>query len=741
METAAPSPAELTAYLSGVLPKDRFAAIDQWLEQQSEDEVARLLEDAESRMPSVRLDLPLASPPDPGFVADPSRSRLYAHEVIGEGGMAVVQRAADASLEREVALKVLKPRRVDESLEVYHLRAHTFRREAALTASLDHPAIPPVYDIGRADGRPAFTMKRLSGSPLDERLRDEPRPAIALVEVFLRAVEAIAFAHSRGIVHRDLTPANILVADYGAVYVLDWGVAAQVGEGDGIRVGTPAWMAPEQAMGAPADPRMDVFSIGALLHLVLTGQGPRPDPDRPEQLYLDRLHDRDIPRGLAAVIRRCLAEPAQRYPDAGAVVAELRRWLDEGITVAQEAGQLERAWLRLRRSKEVRMAAGSAMLLIAVVSGAWLLHSHDTEQSAIQRVERIAAAVDLNRPDAIRVAQNEVESLVMAHPRLEQARALAERLHAASDVLAQQARLAEQRMRFRQLLNHVRRTGPWPGESQEWKAALSAVGIDLVGTTALPSWQDHPLAHDIAESLVWAWRAAAERDQSGEAQRAAQALATSGPTPGWQALGRVCAVSRFQAHDPVVPIGRDAAAALAEPESAGAIMAAFAPNAAINTRAWEVLQDRPGDFWPLIAAARAALAQQDLHSAQHLGLVASGAEPDSMYPPLILAYEALARGDAADLSRAVGRGLRINPDHTEFQALQAVTLVRGGHRADAQAVVDRIGPAHLQYHLQHRVGHPMERTVDALVQAGLRIQAVAPDLGPVVPDEQRHQHH
>lgn len=741
METSAPTTDELVAYLSGALPKERFAAIDRWLEQTPDDEVTRLLEDAESRMPSVRLDMPQATPPDPGFIADPSRSRLNAGEIIGEGGMAVVQRAADTSLERDVALKVLKPRGVDESLEHYYLRAHAFRREAALTASLEHPAIPPVYDIGRAEGRPAFTMKRLSGRPLDERLRDEPPPAIALVEVFMRAVEAIAFAHSRGIVHRDLTPANILVADFGAVYVLDWGVAARTGEGDGVRVGTPAWMAPEQAMGAPADPRMDVFAIGALLHLVLTGQGPRPDAGRPGLLDLDRLHDRNVPRGLAAVVRRCLAEPSQRYPEAGAVVAELRRWLDEGITLAQEAGRLERAWLTLRRSKQVRMAIGSAILLLAVVSGAWWLHLHDARQAAVQRVERIAAAVDLNRPEAVRVAQAEVEALVSTHPGLPEARALAERLRAAGDVLAQQAGLAEQRLRFRRLLDHVRRTGPWPGESQEWQTALVAVGIDLRGVAALPIWQEHPLARDIAEALVWAWRAAAERNQLDEAARAAQALASGGPTPGWRALGRVCAVSRFQAHDPALPAGADAAAALAEPESAGAIMAAFAPAAAIDARAWEVLQDRPGDFWPLIAAARAALAQQDLHSAQHLGLVASGAEPDSMYPPLILAYEALARGDAADLSRAVGRGLRINPDHTEFQALQAVTLVRGGHRADAQAVIDRIGAAHLQYHLQHRVGHPMERTVDALVQAGLRIPVVAPDLGPVVPDGQRHRHH
>lgn len=737
----APTPAELAAYLSGSLPKDRFTAIDQWLEHQPDEVVGRLLGDAESQMTQVHLDMPLKAPPEPGFVADPSRSRLHVGDVIGEGGMAVVQRAADASLERDVALKVLKPRGIDENLDQFYLRAQAFRREAALTASLEHPAIPPIYDIGRAEGRPAFTMQRLNGRPLDERLRDEPRPAIALVEVFLRAVEAIAFAHSRGVVHRDLTPANILVADFGAVYVLDWGVAARIGESDGVRVGTPAWMAPEQAMGAPADPRMDVFAIGALLHLVLTGQGPRPDPGRPGLLELARLQDRNVPRGLAAVVRRCLSEPPQRYPDAGAIVAELRRWLDEGITVAQEAGRLERAWLRLRHSKQVRMAAGSAILLLAVVGSAWWLHLHDARQAAVQRVERMSAAVDLNRPEAVQVAQAEVEALLASHPGLPEAHALAERLRAAGDVLAQQARLAELCLRFRRLLDHVRRTGPWPGESQEWQTALTGVGIELGSAAALPTWHDHPLAVDIAEALVWAWRAAAERNQSDEAARAAQALASGGPTPGWRALGRVCAVSRFQAHDPALPAGADAAAALAEPESAGAIMAAFAPAAAIDARAWEVLQDRPGDFWPLIAAARAALAQHDLHSAQHLGLVASGAEPDSMYPPLILAYEALARGDATELSWAVGRGLRVNPDHTELQALQAVTLVRAGHRADAQAVVDRIGAAHLQYHLQHRVGHPMERTVDALVLAGLRIPDVAPDLGPVAPDGQGHRHH
>lgn len=734
-----PTADDLTAYLAGTLPGERFAAVDAWLAGLPDERAARLLEEAGARCKPLRLDVVAPAPEEPGFAAERARLRLDPSGAIGEGGMAVVRRALDRALEREVALKVLRPRGADESLEQYSLRAHAFRREAALTAALEHPAIPPVHDIGQVGGRPAFTMQRLAGGTLAERLRDEPPPALHLIETLLRAAEAIAFAHSRGIVHRDLAPANILVGDFGAVHVVDWGAAERIGAGGGLCIGTPGWMAPEQAAGAPADPRMDVFALGALLHLLLTGRGPRPDPAHPGRPDLAGLAARGIPRGLAAVARRCLDEPGRRYGDAGAVVAELRRWLDDGITLAQEAGRLERAWLGLRRSPQARRAAAAALLIVLAAGSAWWLHRRDARRMAIERIGRIAGAVDLRHPEAVRLALAETEAVGAAHPALPEVRALSERLRAASEVLAQHERLAAVQDRFRRLLDHIRRTGPWPGELREWSAALAEVGIDMADGRPPPAWRDHPLALGIAESLVWAWRAAAERGGAGTAARAAAILADGGPTPGWRALGRACSRSRFLAHDPVLPEGADAEAALAEFDSAAVTMAVFAPVAAINARAGEVLRDRPGDFWPLIAAARAALAAGDLAAAERLGLVASGAEPASMYPPLILAYAALARDDGDGLARAVGRGLRINPDHSELLALQAVALARGGRSAAAQDLVDRIGAGHLQYHLQHRVGHPMERTVDALLATGLRIGAAAPDLGPLVPDH-RHQH-
>lgn len=734
-----PTSADVAAYLGGALPADRFAIIDQWLEGLPEDEATRILSEAEAAMPKVRLDVPAPpEPPTEAYCSELPRSRLRREAVLGEGGMAVVAQAIDRSLERVVALKVLKARQPHESLEQYHLREGAFRREAALTASLVHPAIPPVYDIGRAEGRPAFTMQRLAGRTLADAMRDTPVPALGLIAPFLRVVEAIAFAHSREIVHRDLTPGNILIGDFGAVYVLDWGIAVRMGEGAGTRTGTPAWMAPEQIMGGPADLRMDVFALGGLLHLLLTGRGPRPDATRPGYLVLDGLQDRAVPRGLAAVARRCLGERDERYPSAAEVAAELRRWLDEGITLAQEAGPWERAWLRLRRSRQARAILGGALaVLVSAVLALWW-HHHDALQTARARLARIAAAVDVSQPDAVRLAITEVEPIRAEHPDLPAAAALAERLRTAGDLLNRQAQVAAQRAALSALLQRTRRTGPWSDEVMDWQRALATVGVPLAD--AAPPWQSHPLAAEIAESLAWTWRAAASHGDQTLARQAATMLSAGGPSAGWRALGRVCTSSRFQAHDPSFSAGPDGIATLADPESAGVAMALFAPAPALDDRAWEVLRDRPGAFWPLIAAGRAALATNDFHAAQHLGLVASGVEPDSIYPPLLLAYAAMSLGDDADLARAVGRGLRLSPEHAELLALEAVTLVRGGHREDAQRVIDRLGGAHLQYHLQHRVGHPMERTVDALVTAHLQIPAAPPDLGPLVPNGSGHHH-
>lgn len=712
-----PDESDLRAYLAGSLDPARFARVDAWLAALPADEAERRL--AALDAPGRPLDLPVQRPGD-GFVAEAAAGRLRRGEALGSGGMASVVCASDRALEREVALKILRPRQDGEDLEAYLLREAAFRREAALTAALDHPAIVPVHDIGRCDGRPAFTMKRLDGRPLDEVVATGSSPLAELVQILIHVADAIAFAHSRGIVHRDLTPANVLVGGFGAVYVIDWGLAAPRGTADGVRAGTTGWMAPEQAAGAVADPRMDVHALGGLLRLIL---------------------GTDPPRGLAAVARRCLAaDPAARYADAGEVAAELRRWLDDGVTAAQEAGAFELAWLRLRRSRRARGILVAAAVAAAAAAGLGLWLAHAAEADARARIARLGREAPLDRPEAIALALTEATAVAREHPRLPEAAALVARLDAALAVARSSERAAADRARIDGLLARTRRIGPWGDQIEAWRSALGGLGLGLDPAhreTDLRLLAGSPLRTQAMASLAFLWRAQREQGDTAGAEASAGLLAAAGPTTGWQALGRLLGMVEFRAHDPVLCRCDDSEAVLADPGAAAVALALFAPEERLTRYARERLAASPGDFWPLIAAARAALAAHDQGEAERLAWTASGAEPDSLLPRLLLAYVDLGRSAWPSLLAQTGQGLAADPGNTELLALRAVALARSGRAAEAQAVVDRLPAGHLRYHLAHRVGHPMELAVDALVAAGLAIGPAAPDLGPLTP----HRHH
>jgi serine/threonine protein kinase len=221
--------------------------------------------------------------------------------------------------------------------------AGRLRREARVTASLEHPGIVPVYDAGEdAHGRPWYTMRVASRHTLADAIAEAggaSRRRVALVRRVLAAAEAVAYAHTRGVVHRDLKPANILVGEHGETQVADWGLAVSVGDGatgpTALPVGTPAWMSPEQAAGAPADPRFDVYALGAILLAVATGRPPFHDLPSSEVLAALRRGEalaprpEDGPAELVAIARQALAaDPSQRYAGAGAFAEELARWLD-----------------------------------------------------------------------------------------------------------------------------------------------------------------------------------------------------------------------------------------------------------------------------------------------------------------------------------------------------------------------------------------------------------------------------
>jgi serine/threonine-protein kinase len=273
--------------------------------------------------------------------------RFVEQEVIGRGGMSLVIRARDVSLERDVAIKLIPPEFSPTDADVARLA-----REARITARLDHPAIIPVYEFGiDPRGVAFFSMKLVIGETLEDTLgwagpaRLEPHFLFELLDVFDKVCDAVAFAHSRGVVHLDLKPANVLLADFGQVYVADWGVArptvVPVRHGDpyageplsdrrGLLVGTPHYMAPEQLHGHDQlDERTDVFLLGAMLHQILTGQPPR-DAAHPAP------PDARVPEELSRIGRKAMAHaPADRYPSVVALMHDIRSFAVRNLLLSR----------------------------------------------------------------------------------------------------------------------------------------------------------------------------------------------------------------------------------------------------------------------------------------------------------------------------------------------------------------------------------------------------------------------
>jgi eukaryotic-like serine/threonine-protein kinase len=195
-------------------------------------------------------------------------SDLTLRSTLGEGGMGRVHLAEQRSLARDVAVKTLKPGAPPAV-------AHALLREARLTGMLEHPGVIPVHALGvDTEGHPVLVMKRVEGTSFGAWLGGAPQRGAQLasaIETLQRVAETLEFAHSRGVVHRDVKPENIMVGGFGEVYLLDWGIATTHASPDASLVGTPAYMAPEMVLGEPVDVRTDVYLLGATLHEVLSG--------------------------------------------------------------------------------------------------------------------------------------------------------------------------------------------------------------------------------------------------------------------------------------------------------------------------------------------------------------------------------------------------------------------------------------------------------------------------------------
>ena len=361
-------------------------------------------------------------------------NRLNRYEVVDEiarGGMGVILKVRDSEMRRSLAMKVLREssiaeaRSADSSLESQ--RTARFLEEAQVTGQLDHPGIVPVHEVGLdQEGQLYFTMRLVRGSTLEEVFDAVHDPAndewslTRALGVMLRVCEAMAFAHDRGVLHRDLKPANVMVGRFGETYVMDWGLAKIIGQADtkdirltkepqqtlltstrkdesgregdsplvtldGDVIGTPAYMAPEQALGRVAEVNQaaDVYSVGSMLYHLLSGQAPyvKKGADVPALAVLQWLMEGppqpieelapDLPGELVAICEKAMAREADaRYASMLALGRDLQAFLEGRVVGAYETGAVAefRKWVGRNRGLAASIAAAVLLAFVGLVA-------------------------------------------------------------------------------------------------------------------------------------------------------------------------------------------------------------------------------------------------------------------------------------------------------------------------------------------------------------------------------------
>jgi serine/threonine protein kinase/Tfp pilus assembly protein PilF len=298
-------------------------------------------------------------------------------EEIGRGGQGVVYRARQKSLNRTVALKVigLGP----WATEAYLKR---FRREAEAAASLNHPFIVPIHEVGERDGCCYFSMNFIEGGQLDEVVRRTPMSIRQAAELIAKLARTVHYAHEHGILHRDIKPGNILVDAGGEPHLADFGLAQLVEAESTVTrtlevMGTPSYMAPEQAAGehTKVSKATDVYGVGAVLYQLLTGHPPFAGGTSYETIRLlleteprqPRLLNPKIDRDLSTICLKCLEkDPKRRYSSAIALAKDLEHWLKHEPILARRIGLFTRGRKWVRRNPST---AGLVTLLVALAAG------------------------------------------------------------------------------------------------------------------------------------------------------------------------------------------------------------------------------------------------------------------------------------------------------------------------------------------------------------------------------------
>jgi serine/threonine protein kinase/formylglycine-generating enzyme required for sulfatase activity len=297
------------------------------------------------------------------------------HEEIARGGMGVVYRARQVRLNRQVALKMIRAGKFSSDTEIQRLRV-----EAEAAAQLDHPAIVPVFEVGEHEGLHYFTMAFVDGEPLSAKLSAGPMSVQSAAKLIQVVAEAVAYAHAKGVIHRDLKPGNILIDRTGQPRVSDFGLAKQVSLDNELTVtgqilGTPSYMPREQALGrlGEVNQSSDIYSLGAVLYATLTGRPPFQAASSVETLrqvvdeqpVAPRQLNPSIPRDLETICLKCLEkERSGRYSSAQDLANDLLRYLSGHPISARPISRLERIWRWTRRHPDLSLALMALGLLM-----------------------------------------------------------------------------------------------------------------------------------------------------------------------------------------------------------------------------------------------------------------------------------------------------------------------------------------------------------------------------------------
>jgi serine/threonine-protein kinase len=337
-------------------------------------------------------------------------------EVLGSGGMAIVYKGIQRKLDRDVAIKMMF------SSCYPPWAAAALSHEAKAIAALRHPNIVQVYDVGEVDRRPYFIMEYMCGGTLAQKLAGVPMPVADAAEMIVILARAVEAAHQRGIVHRDLKPGNVLLTVDGTPKVSDFGLATRI-QGEqrvsptGIkgRIGTPSYMAPEQALGQQdiIGPLADIYALGAILYELLTGRPPyrgesaaeterqllSQDPVAPS-----RLNSR-VPGDLETICLKCLEkEPNRRYATASALAEDVAHFQKGEPIEARRVGRLERSLKLVRRhpAAATAMATAAVLALVLATVGTWIVSQRSADRRALNG--DLAEVVGLQRKSAWREA-------------------------------------------------------------------------------------------------------------------------------------------------------------------------------------------------------------------------------------------------------------------------------------------------------------------------------------------------